>query len=91
MTRLERLRPVSHDGRDRIRELLRALPDPPPAWIARAEELPLLGRVAQDLDQRGAGLDVQDASEALREAGLHPDERRMRTLWLLRAARFWRN
>jgi hypothetical protein len=91
MTRLERLRPVSHDESDRIDELLRALPDPPPAWIARAEELPLLDRVAQDLDRRGAGLDVQDASEALRDAGLQPDERRLRTLVLLREARFWRN
>ena len=91
MTRLGRLEPVSDDEKDRIDALLRALPDPPPAWIARAEELPLLDRVAQDLDRRGADPSVQVAGEALRDAGLEPDERRLRTLCLLREARLWRN
>ena len=73
-------RPVIEASCDRIDELLRAMPDAPAHWIARAEELPRLQRALLWIAERGGTVGREHLVAALREAGLVPDEDRQRML-----------
>ena len=73
-------RPVIEASCDRIDELLRAMPDAPAHWIARAEELPQLQRALHWIAERGGSVGREHLVAALREAGLVPDEDRQQML-----------
>jgi hypothetical protein len=79
---------VTEHGGDHIDDLLGALPPAPAAWMRRAEELPLLQKALELLDERCPGADLaehrQEVDAALREVGLEPDEQRAQTLGRLR-------
>jgi hypothetical protein len=85
------MRAVTKHPDDRIDDLLRALPSAPAAWIARAEELPLLERALALLDERRPGADLAehrtDVDAALRDVGLEPDDQRVQMLERLRRRR----
>ncbi len=77
------MRPVIEASYDRLDELVRALPEAPAQWVARAEELPQLHRALVWLSERGGSPGREHIDDALREAGLVPDEDRQRMLRLL--------
>jgi hypothetical protein len=80
MRMMRRWRPVIEASCDRIDELLRALPEAPAHWVARAEELPQLQRALHWIAERGGTVGREHLVAALREAGLVPDEDRQRML-----------
>jgi hypothetical protein len=63
-----------HD--DDLDDLLRALPDPPLAWIASAEEIPLLMQAADEAE----GDDPASLRAALASVGLDSDDDHVRAL-----------
>jgi hypothetical protein len=80
MRTMRRWRPVIEASFDRIDELLRALPEAPAHWIARAEELPQLQGALHWIAERGGTVGREHLVAALREAGLATDEDRQRML-----------
>jgi hypothetical protein len=79
---------VTTKHRGDIDDLLGALPSAPADWTRRAKELPLLQRALELFDERCPRADLaehrQEADAALREAGLEPDDQRVRMLGRLR-------
>jgi hypothetical protein len=65
-------------------ELLRGSPPAPEAWVERAIELPQLERALEILNK---SQDAEDVHSALRQVGLEPDDRRLRSLQRLRDLR----
>ena len=63
-----------HD--DDLDDLFRALPDPPSAWIASAEEIPLLMQAADEVQ----GDDDDALRDALASVGLDTDDDHVRAL-----------
>jgi hypothetical protein len=75
---------MSEHADDAADEILRSLPPAPAAWVARAEEIPLL---EQALAALGPEADEPVLRDALRDVGLEPDDRRMHALARLRELR----
>jgi hypothetical protein len=72
---------MQRDADNEIDAYLRSLPPAPDDWVARAEELPRFERAVTSLQgQPGRSTDDEALRTALRDAGLEPDERRLRTL-----------
>jgi hypothetical protein len=65
---------AEHD--DDLDDLLRALPDPPPEWVASAEEIPLLMQAADEV----TGEDPTSLRAALASVGLDTDDDHVRAL-----------
>jgi hypothetical protein len=65
---------AEHD--DDLDDLLRALPDAPPAWVASAEEIPLLVQAADEAE----GEDPASLRAALASVGLETDDEHVRAL-----------
>ena len=70
----------------RLAELIAALPPAPPAWVAAAQELPLVRRSLDDIVQRAREdleyrrIVIADLEGALNRAGVEPDRRLIESL-----------
>jgi hypothetical protein len=76
--------PMPEHADDDVEAILQSLPPAPAAWVARAEELPLL---EQALGALGPEADEPALRRALRDVGLEPDDRRVHALARLRELR----